>query len=89
LVEDKREKPKYLVFSETDIIKVLDLFIYNIFVMFGRRVILQTVGIPMCTNYAPILADCFLYSYEADLKQEVLKKNENKLARSFNARSAT
>ena len=43
----------------------------------------------MYTNYAPILADLFLYSYEADMKQEFLKKNENKLARSFNGRSAT
>ena len=57
--------------------------------MFGRRVIQQTVGIPMCTNYAPILADLLLCSYGADLKEEVLKKNENKPARTCNARSAT
>ena len=43
----------------------------------------------MYTNYAPNPADLFLYSYEADMKQEFLKKNENKLARSFNGRSAT
>jgi hypothetical protein len=29
-------------------------------------------------------ADLFLYSYEADFKQELLKKNKKKLARSFN-----
>jgi hypothetical protein len=57
--------------------------------MLGGRFIQQSVGIPMYTNYAPILADLFLYSYEADLKQEFLKKNENKLVRSFNGRSAT
>jgi hypothetical protein len=33
---------------------------------------------------APLLADLFLYSYEADFIQGLLKKNENKLAQSFN-----
>jgi len=56
----------------------------NIFVMFGGRVFQQTVGIPMGTNCAPILADLFLYSYEADFIQGLLKKSKKKLARSFN-----
>ena len=56
----------------------------NIFVIFGGRVFHQTVGIPMGTNCAPLLADLFLYSYEADFIQGLLKKNEKKLARSFN-----
>ena len=34
-------------------------------------------------NGAPLLADLFLYSYEADFIQGLLKKNERKLARSF------
>jgi hypothetical protein len=38
----------------------------------------------MGTNCAPLLADLYLYSYEADLIQGHLKKNEKKLARSFN-----
>jgi hypothetical protein len=38
----------------------------------------------MRTNCAPLLADLFFYSHEADLIQRLLKKNENKLARSFN-----
>ena len=37
--------------------------------MFGRHVFQQTVGIPMGTNCAPVLADLFLYSYEADFIQ--------------------
>ena len=36
------------------------------------------------TNCAPLLADLFLYSYEADFIQRLLKKNEKKLVRSFN-----
>ena len=44
----------------------------------------QTVGISMGTNCAPLLADLFLYSYEVDFIQGFFKKNEKKLARSFN-----
>jgi hypothetical protein len=38
----------------------------------------------MGANYAPLLADLFVYSYETDFIQGLLKKNEKKLARSFN-----
>ena len=34
---------------------------------FGGYVYQQTVGIPMGTNCASLVADLFLYSYEADL----------------------
>ena len=64
------------MFSETDIINMLDFLIDNICVMFGGCVFQQIVGIPMATNCAPLLADLFLYSYEADFIQGLLKKNE-------------
>ena len=39
----------------------------------------------MGTNCAPLLADLFLYLYEADfIVQGLHKKNQKKLARSFN-----
>ena len=63
---------------------MLEFLIDNIFVMFGGRVFQQTVGIPMGTNCGTILSDLFLYSYETDIMQGLLKKNETKLARSFN-----
>ena len=71
-------------FSETDIINMLECLIDNIFVMFGGLALQQTVRIPMGTNCASLLADVFLYSYEVDLIKGLLKKNERKLARSFN-----
>jgi hypothetical protein len=52
--------------------------------LFGGRVFQQTVGIPMGANCAPLLADLFLYSYEADFIQGLLKKNDKKLTRPFN-----
>ena len=63
---------------------MLEFLIDNIFVIFGGRVFQQTVVIPMGTICAPLLADLFLYLYEADFIQGLLKKNEKKLARSFN-----
>ena len=71
-------------FSETDIINLLEFLIDNIFVIFGGRVFQQTVGIPMGTNCAELLADLFLYSYKAAFIQGLCKKNERKLVRSFN-----
>jgi hypothetical protein len=38
----------------------------------------------MGANCATLLADLFLYSYEADFIQGLFKKNEKKLTRSFN-----
>ena len=38
----------------------------------------------MGTHFALFLADLFLYSYEADFLHGLHKKNEKKLARSFN-----
>ena len=70
-------------FSEADIINMLAILFDNIFAMFDE-VFFKTVGIPMETNCAPLLADLFLYWYGADCMQGLLKKEEKKLARSFN-----
>ena len=71
------------MFSETDIINMLEFLIDNIFVIFGERLLQQTVGISQSTNSAPLLAELFLYTYEADFIQGLLKENDKKLARSF------
>ena len=63
-------------FSETDIFNMLEFLIDNIFVIFGGRVFQQTAGIPMGTNCAPLLAGLFLYSFEADFIQGLLKKTK-------------
>ena len=44
----------------------------------------QTVGNYVGTNCVSILADLFVYSYEADFIQRLVRKNEKKFARSFN-----
>jgi hypothetical protein len=72
------------MFSETDIINMLQFLIDNIFAMFGGLMFQQTVGILMGTNCILRLADLFHYSYETDFIQGFLEKNEKNLAPSFN-----
>ena len=70
--------------TEDDIIKMLEFLVDNIFVVFAGKVFQQTVGIPMGTNCAPLLADIFLYSYEADFIQSLLSTGKKHLASRFN-----
>ena len=79
--EHSDSKNKY---SEDDIIKMLEFLGDNIFVVFAGKVFQQTVGIPMGTNCAPLLADIFLYSYEADFIQSLLSTGKKHLASRFN-----
>ena len=79
--EHSDAKQKY---TEQDIVGMLEFLIDNIFVEFGGLIFQQTIGIPMGTNCAPLLADLFLYSYEAEFIQSLRKKGEKSLARSFN-----
>ena len=65
-------------FSETDI-NILEFLIDNIYVIFGGRVFQHSRQ-----NCVPLLTDLFLYSYEVDFIEGLLKKNVKKLARSFN-----
>jgi hypothetical protein len=56
-------------YKQDEIIQMLDFLIDNIFVLFGGRVFQQTIGIPMGTNCASLLADLFLHAIDADFLQ--------------------
>ena len=62
-----------------------DNIIDNIFVEFGGRIFQQTIGIPMGTNCAPLHVDLFLYSYEAEFVQSLLKVDKKHRAHQFNS----
>ena len=63
---------------------MLEFLVDNIFVVFAGKVFQQIVGIPMGTNCAPLLADIFLYSYEAEFIQSLLSTGRKQLASRFN-----
>jgi hypothetical protein len=63
---------------------MLEFLIDNIFVSFGGTLFQQVVGIPMDTNCAPLLVDLFLYSYESEFLQKLVKDKKIHEARAFN-----
>ena len=56
----------------------------NIFVVFAGKVFQQIIDIPMGMNCAPLLADMFLYPYEAEFIQSLLSTGRKRLASQFN-----
>ena len=63
---------------------MLEFLVDNIFVVFAGKVFQQIIGIPMGTNCAPLLADIYLYSYEAEFIQYLLSVGKKRLAPQFN-----
>ena len=71
-------------YTANDICKMIEFLVDNIYVRFGGQLFRQMVGIPMGTNCAPLLADLFLYSYENEFLDKLIKEGKRKLARNFN-----
>ena len=63
---------------------MVEFLIDNISVKFGGCLFHQVIGIPMGTNCAPLLVDLFLYSYQSELLDNMIRGGYRKLARSFN-----
>ena len=62
---------------------MIEFLVDNIYIRFGGQLFRQTVGIPMGTNCAPLLADLFLYSYENEFLDKLIKEGKRKLSRKF------
>ena len=72
-------------YTTNEICKMIEFLVDNIYVYrFGGQLFQQMVGIPMGTNCAPLLADLFLYSYENEFLDKLIKEGKRKLARKFN-----
>ena len=70
-------------YTASDICKMIEFLADNIYVGFGLHLFRQTVGIPMGTNCVTLLADLFLYSYENEFLDKLIKEGKGKLARKF------
>ena len=66
------------------ICKMTEFLVDSIYVSFGGQLFRQIVGIPMGTNCVPLLVDLFLYSYENEFLDKLIKEGKGKLARKFN-----
>jgi hypothetical protein len=62
---------------------MLEYLIDNIFVSFGGALFQQVVGIQMGTNCAHFLVDLFLYSYESEFLQNLVKDKKIHEARTI------
>ena len=71
-------------YAANDICKRIEFLVDNIYVRFGGHLFRQMVGIPMGTNCAPLLADLFLYSYENEFLDKLIKEGKRKLAMKSN-----
>ena len=81
-VRDHSDAPQK--YSVAEVIMMLEYLIDSIFVEFGRRIFQQTIDILMGTNCALLLADLFLYSYEAEFfLQSILKAGKKHLTQQF------
>ena len=72
------------MYPADDICQMIEFLIDNIFVQFGRCLFRPLTGIPMGINCAPLLAGLFLYSYENEFLDSMIRSGHKKLARSFN-----
>ena len=71
-------------YSKEEVISILEFLIDNICVSFGGTLFQQVIGIPTGTNCAHLLADLFLYSYESEFLQKLVKDKKIHEARAFN-----
>ena len=69
--------------TANNICKMIEFLIDNIFVQFRRCLFRQMIVIPMGTSCAPLLADLFLYLYENEFLDNMIRSGHRKLARSF------
>ena len=69
---------------------VCDALVYlldNIFIRFETKLYRQTIGIPMETNCAPLVADLILFCYERDFMKSLSRENQADIIEAFNSTS--
>ena len=69
-------------YTANDICKMIEFLVDNRYVRFGGQLFRQMVGIPMGTNCVPLLADLFLYSYENEFLDKLIRKAKESLLES-------
>ena len=55
----------------------------NIYIRFGTKLYRQIVGIPMGTNFAPLVADLFLFCYERDFMTSLSDVKQAEIIEAF------
>ena len=69
-------------YSANDICKMIEFLVDNIHVRIGEQLFQQMVGVPMGTNCVLLLVDLFLYSYENEFLDKLIKEGKRSLQES-------
>ena len=64
-----------ITFGLVNVCDALSFLLDNIYIRFGTKLYRQSVGIPMGTNCAPLVADLFLFCYERDFMKNLSSDN--------------
>ena len=64
------------MYTEDQICTMIDFLADNMFVKFGGSLFRQVIGMSIGTNYAPLLADLFLYSYESEYLDSLVRSGD-------------
>ena len=80
----KLNKKKGVFLSCDNVLSLLNWLLDNTYVRVGNKIFKQCIGIPMGTDCAPYLANLFLYSYEFDFMNNLLKEKNWVMLRKFN-----
>ena len=70
------------MYTADQLCSMIDFLADNIFVKFGGCLFRQVLGIPVRTKCAPL--DLFLYSYESEFLDILVRSGHRRLTRSFN-----
>ena len=81
------DQSRYTLWSRQNVCDALSYLLDNIYIRFGTKLYRQIVGIPMGTNYAPLVADLFLYCYERDFMDSLNHDNQADAIEALNSTS--
>ena len=83
-----QKKPKiYHAWSCQNVYDALTFLLDNIFIQFGTKLYRQVVGIPMCTNWAPLVTYLFLFCYKRDFMMSLFDDKQDDVIDAFNTTS--
>ena len=78
---------RYKLWSCQNVCEALIYLLDNIYIRFGTKLYRQTVGIPMGTNCAPLVADLFLFCYERDFMTSLSDVKQAEIIEAFKSTS--
>ena len=77
----------YKLWSCQSVCDALSYLLDNIYIRFGNKLYRQIVGIPIGTNFAPLVADLFLVCYERDFMTSLSDDNQTDIIEAFDSTS--